>query len=314
MTRKSGLGRGLSSLIPPRKKPFSEDVYPVNYFTQKDVWQSKLRKDQDKEISSSVQGQALEIEPEKILPNPYQPRKLFNPTKLQELADSIKKHGILQPLVVTSLPEGKYELIAGERRLEAGKLAGLKKVPVILKKADAKTKLELALIENIQRHNLNPIEEARAYQQLIKNFSLTQEEASIRLGKSRPVIANALRLLALPDFIQKAIIEEKISEGHARALLAVSNPEKQKHLFEKILQESLTVRETEKLTRETLVSAHTRKTKEIDPQINNLEEQLKAYLGTKVYIKKKGNKGQLTIEFYSSEELGEILKKIINNQ
>lgn len=313
MTRKSGLGRGLSSLIPPRKKPFYDDMYPTNYFGTNQSWQENNLTEKN---ISSVQEKSLEVDLKKILPNPYQPRKFFNPTKLEELSTSIKKHGILQPLLVTALPEGKYELIAGERRLEASKLAGLKTVPIILKKADSKTKLELALIENIQRHNLNPIEEAKAFEQLIKKFSLTQEEASQRLGKSRSVIANTLRLLALPEFIQQAVAEEKISEGHARSLLAINDPEKQKYLFEKILRENLTVRQTEKHVKETLVSAHTRKIQkqEFDPQTNAIEEDLKTYLGTKVYIKKNGLKGQLVIEFYSPEELGEILKKILNSQ
>lgn len=311
MTRKSGLGRGLSSLIPSHKKPFSDDVYPTNYFDTNQSWQEN---NLAKKNISSIQGKSLEVDLEKILPNPYQPRKFFNPTKLEELSSSIKKHGILQPLIVTALPEGKYELIAGERRLEASKLAGLKTVPVILKEADSKTKLELALIENIQRHNLNPIEEAKAFEKLIKKFSLTQEEASQRLGKSRSVIANTLRLLALPEFIQQAVAEEKITEGHARSLLTVNNPEKQKYLFEKILRENLTVRQTEKQAKETLVSAHTRKIQEINPQLNAIEENLKTYLGTKAYIKKNGPKGQLIIEFYSPEELGEILKKILNSQ
>ena len=310
MTRKSGLGRGLSSLIPPRKKPFSDDA---NYFGG-GVWQesgSAGKTNPVEEKSPPVQGQTLEIDLEKILPNPYQPRKFFHPEKLEELAASIKKHGVLQPLVVTALPEGKYELIAGERRLEAGKLAGLKKIPALLKQADAKTKLELALIENIQRHNLNPIEEAKAYQQLMKEFSLTQEEAAQRLGKGRSAVANTLRLLALPEYIQAAVAEEKISEGHARSLLSVADPEKQKYLFEKILNEKWSVRETEKQTRETQVAAHTRKSRPIDPQTNAWEESLKTYLGTKAYIKKTGDKGQLIIEFYSPEELGEILGKII---
>lgn len=311
MTRKSGLGRGLSSLIPPRKKPFSDDVYPANYFGTNQSWQENNLTEKN---IPSVQGKSLEIDLEKILPNPYQPRKFFNPTKLEELSLSIKKHGILQPLVVTALPEGKYELIAGERRLEASKLAGLKTVPILLKEADSKTKLELALIENIQRHNLNPMEEAKAFEQLIKKFSLTQEEASQRLGKSRSVVTNTLRLLALPEFIQQAVAEEKITEGHARSLLAVTNPEKQKYLFEKILRENLTVRQTEKHAKETVVSAHTRKIQEVDPQTNAIEENLKTYLGTKAYIKKNGPKGQLVIEFYSPEELGEILKKILNSQ
>lgn len=310
MTRKSGLGRGLSSLIPPRRKPFSDDVYPANYFGKSNVWQDKTSPE---EMSAPVQGQLLEIDLENILSNPYQPRKFFNPTKLEELADSIKKHGVLQPLVVTALPEGKYELIAGERRLEAGKLAGLKKIPALLKEADAKTKLELALIENIQRHDLNPMEEAKAFQRLMEGFSLTQEAVAQRLGKSRSRIANTLRLLALPEFIQKAVTEEKISEGHARSLLAVADPEKQKYLFEKILKENLTVRETERQAKETIVARHIRKIKEVDPQTNAIEEDLKTYLGTKAYIKKTGDKGQLIIEFYSPEELGEILRKIINS-
>ena len=238
----------------------------------------------------------------KIVPNPEQPRARFDKEKLAELAQSIKEHGILQPLVVTRSGDG-YELIAGERRLQAAKLAGLTEVPVIVRSADERTKLELAIIENTQRHNLNPIEEAKAYLRLMEEYGLHQEEVAKKMGKSRSLVANTVRLLHLPVEIQRALIEGKISEGHAKALLSIENPEKQRALFEMILKSGLTVRETEMEARSVSVRPHVRSETAIPPEFSERLEKLREKLGTRVRLSPAGQGGKIVIEYYSSEEL-----------
>ena len=252
----------------------------------------------------------MEIEIGKIIANPYQPRTHFDEDKLNELMQSIKNHGILQPLVVTR-NGAQFELIAGERRFQAAKRAGIKKVPVIVKKIKEKEKLELAIVENIQRHNLNPIEEAKAYNQLAEDFQMNQEEVAQKMGKSRSMVANKMRLLKLPVEVQKAIIEGRITEGHAKAILAVENKEKQKALFELILKSSLTVRQAEEKTKEISVRSHNRKVT-VDPEERELEERITSILGTKVKVKKSGKEGgKIMIDYYSQEELDGILEKIL---
>ena len=238
----------------------------------------------------------------KIVPNPEQPRARFDKEKLAELAQSIREHGILQPLVVTRSGDG-YELIAGERRLQAAKLAGLTEVPVIVRSADERTKLELAIIENTQRHNLNPIEEAKAYLRLMEEYGLHQEEVAKKMGKSRSLVANTVRLLHLPVEIQRALIEGKISEGHAKALLSIENPEKQRALFEMILKSGLTVRETEVEARSVSVRPHVRSEAAIPPEFSERLEKLREKLGTRVRLSPAGQGGKIVIEYYSSEEL-----------
>lgn len=246
-----------------------------------------------------------------IVPNPHQPRLHFDEAKLAELTESIREHGVLQPLVVSPLGDGKYELIAGERRFQASKRAGLGTVPVVVRAAAGdQEKLELAIIENIQRHDLNPIEEAKAYLRLTDEFGLSQEEVSKKMGKSRPGVSNTMRLLTLPVEIQRAIIEEKISEGHAKALLSIENPEKQRALFELILKDELTVRETEDKAREVSVRSHLRTAREKAPELAAKEEWLTEQLGTKVKIQSKGKGGKITIEYYSNEELNGILGRL----
>lgn len=327
MVRKSGLGRGLASLIPRRKKNYDEDEKKeINYFGN-DVELNDFRKKPDnKDVVSEEKNRNLpakigdlslrsifDIPVDQILPNPHQPRKYFGEDKLAELADSIKKHGILQPLIV-SRNEGseKYELIAGERRLEASKIAGLEKVPAIIRKPSEQEKLELALVENIQRHNLNVIEEARAYKKLQDEFNLTQEQVAERVGKSRSTIANITRLLFLPIEIQRALAEGKLNEGHARMLLAISNPEKQRALFEIILKDNLTVRQVEERVKEIVVSSHQRKVRQIDQETKQQEDELAAALGTRVKIKKGKKNGQIQIDFYSLEEFNSLFKKLIS--
>lgn len=300
MAQNYGLGRGLSSLIPPKNKKIDKPEEDFNYFG------SGSRNDSPKVDNSK---DITEIEVSSIVPNPYQPRKSFDELKLSELADSIKEHGIIQPIVV-SQSGGQYEIIAGERRFQAAKIAGLSKVPVIVReKPDDQQKLELAIVENIQRQDLNLIEEAKSYKKLTDEFGLTQEEISHKLGKSRSAVANKIRLLNLPIEIQKALNEGKINEGHAKLLLAIPNPERQRAFFDMIIKNSLTVRQTEEKTREVAVKNHKRKIT-IDPEIKSLEDELGGALGTKVKIKKSGGGGQIVIEYYSKEELGNIIEKI----
>ncbi|MFH0929882.1 MAG: ParB/RepB/Spo0J family partition protein [Candidatus Moraniibacteriota bacterium] len=290
-----GLGRGLASLIPQKNGP-ARNVSQVPVKTQ----------------AGTLQDDFLEVPIEKVASNPQQPRHNFDEKELAELADSIKKHGVIQPLVVAKIAPDQYELIAGERRLKAAKLAGLKMVPVIVRvESGEREKLELALVENIQRHDLDVLEEARAYKKLIEEFDLTQEDVADKVGKSRSAVANKVRLLGLPIEIQRALTEGKISEGHARSILAIENPEKQRALFELILKDNLTVRQTEDKVKEVTVSTHTRRLGPagVSPFAEE-EEKISASLGTKVSIKKSGNGGKISIDFYSREELENILSKI----
>lgn len=250
-----------------------------------------------------------EIGIEEIVPNPYQPRKIFNPEQLQELADSIKEHGVIQPLVVNRTANG-YELVVGERRFRASQLAGMKKVPVIIKSGmQDQTKLEVALIENIQRQELNPIEEAQAYDKLMKMFGLTQEKVAQKVGKSRPAVANTVRLLNLPAEIQRALVEGKISEGHARAILGLPGADKQLALFKMIVDQGLNVRQVEAKVREILARPRLEAAGP-DPRTIAYENELRSKLGTQVKIEKRGRGGKITIEFFSEDELNELMDKI----
>jgi ParB family chromosome partitioning protein len=299
-TQNYGLGRGLSSLIPQKNKKINESQENFNYFTAKT--------DNDETQKNSITSGVQEIDLIKILPNPHQPRKYFDEEKLRELADSIKMHGVIQPIIATKVNDG-YEIIVGERRFQAAKLAGLKAMPAIIRNTTEQQKLELAIIENIQRHDLNVVEEARAYQKLSMELGLNQEEIARKVGKSRSAVANKMRLLNLPVEIQRAVIENKITEGHAKAILAIDNPEKQRVFFEMILKNSLTVRQAEDKTKEISIRTHKRLL-HIDPEIKELEEKMVGILGTKVKITKSGGGGRIIIEYYSDEELNNILSKI----
>ncbi|MCK5413740.1 MAG: ParB/RepB/Spo0J family partition protein [Candidatus Pacebacteria bacterium] len=286
--KKTSLGTGLSSLIPNKTNQDENFAFTKSNFSN----------------SNAV----IKIPVENIIPNPNQPRYYFDGNNLKDLSNSIKEHGVIQPILVTKLSEGKYELIAGERRLQASKLVGKKEIPAIVKIASNQEKLELALIENIQRHDLNPIEEAKAYKKLQVEYNLTQEEVAQKAGKNRSTVANMMRLLELPIEIQRGLIEKKITEGHARAILSLENPEKRRALYELILKNKLTVRETEEKVREVTVHTHKRQTiKQTDPKIQDLEDKIQQKLGTKVQIKKKGTSGKLVIEFFSEEEFEKIL-------
>jgi ParB family chromosome partitioning protein len=311
MSSDHGLGRGLASLIPKKEdkeeKP-DEEKKSEDLSAPKD---EENKKEMPKETPSDKKtgsNQIVEIETEKIVPNPHQPRLSFDEEKLNDLANSIKEHGIIQPLVVSQNENG-YEIIAGERRFQAAKIAGLQKVPVIIRVAEEKEKLELALAENVQRHDLNPVEEARAYKELAEEFQMNQEEIAQRIGKSRSSIANKIRLLNLPVEIQRALVGGKISEGHAKAILALENPEKQRALFDEIIKNNLTVRQTENKTKEVSVRSHTRSVS-VDPELKELENKLSGALGTRVKVSRSGGGGKIMIEYYSDEELEGILAKI----
>ncbi len=250
-----------------------------------------------------------EIELARVVPNPFQPRKIFNQAALEELASSIKEHGVIQPLVVTETDNG-YELVVGERRFRASQLAGLEKVPAIVKKTlQDQTKLEVALIENIQRQELNAIEEAQAYQRLIDKFNLTQEQVAQKVGKARPSIANTLRLLNLPAEIQRAIIEGKISEGHGRAILSLPDIEKQLLMYRQVLDQGLNVRQVEAKVRE-LVQRRKMDAAMPDPKLMAIETELRGKLGTQVKIQRQGRGGKIMIEFFSDQDLEDIIHKI----
>lgn len=301
MAQNFGLGRGLSSLIPNKQ---GDEESGGEVFAQRTVSQS----------DDSIRGDkyVIEIDVNQIVPNPHQPRHQFDDEKLDNLAQSIMAHGVIQPLIVTRIGN-QYELIAGERRFQASKRAGLKKVPVIIRQADDKEKLELAIIENVQRHDLNPIEEGKAYQKLIDDFEMSQEEVSAKMGKSRSLVANKVRLLTLPIEIQKGLIEGKITEGHAKAILSIPNPEKQRALYEMILKSNLTVRQTEDKGKEVSVKPHSRHLS-IDPEVKRLEDELVGALGTKVKISKSGDGGKIVIEYYSQEDLNSLLEKFSQNR
>ena len=288
---KTSLGTGLSSLIPNK----------LNKKTN-----APLEK---KSFAVSNSDEVIKIPIENIVPNPNQPRYYFDGDNLKELSESIKEHGIIQPIIVTKINGNKYELIAGERRLQASKLIELEKIPAIVRLATNQQKLELAIVENIQRDNLNSVEEAKAYKKLGEEFNLTQEEIAKKTGKSRSAIANIIRLLDLPVEIQRGIIEGKITEGHARAILGLENSEKQRALYKLILKNNLTVREVENKVKEITVHSHKRKVlKQADPYLQDIEDNIQQKLGTRVKIKKHGVSGKITIDFFSEEEFGKIVK------
>ena len=346
MVQQGGLGRGLSSLIPQKKnigisnkktsRPNvgkrssikSNSVGEANYFGGNYAKKEELTRTRRVKAQNPGQGggraivkaaskslsagevSMMTVGVGEIVPNPYQPRTSFNPDKLQELSDSIIAHGIIQPLIVTHKKDGEYELIAGERRLEASKLAGIETVPVVIKDATEQNKAEWALIENIQRDNLNPIEEAQAYERIKEDFNLTQDEIAKKVGKSRSAVANILRLLNLPEEIQDALVSGKITEGHARTILVLKDEEKQLDLFRSILKDGLNVREVESTTKGIKISKNYRIKKDIDPDLLDLENKIADNLNTKVKIRGIKNNGKILIDYYSEEELGQIVGKL----
>lgn len=309
MSQQFGLGRGLSSLI-PNKQPQTQGQDPSQTQPQSSQNAEEFAKRTVSAGDESIRGDnfVIEVDVNQIVANPHQPRNLFDDEKLQNLSQSIKMHGVIQPLIVTR-KGNLYELIAGERRFQASKIAGLKKVPVIIREASELQKLELAIIENVQRHDLNAIEEGKAYQKLADDFQFSQEEVAVKMGKSRSLVANKMRLLTLPIEIQKGLIDGKITEGHAKAILSIENPEKQRALYELILKSNLTVRQIEEKTREISTRVYGGK-KVSDPELSELENMLVGALGTKVRVTKSGGGGKIVIEYYSKEDLDSLLEKI----
>ena len=274
-----GLGRGLDSLIP----------------VGDDNMDNQAPLPADTEIAVVL-----------IDPNPMQPRTSFDEAPLAELAASIREYGILQPLLISKATNGRYQLIAGERRLRAAKLAGLDKVPVLVRSLDEQKKLELAIIENVQRENLSPIEAALSYRRLMDEFGLTQEEVAAKVGKARSTVANALRLLTLPAEIKQGLIEGKITEGHARSIMAIDDREAQIAFYHRIISEGFNVRQAEHHAK----ASRTHETIQNDPNVKAAEKSLAEAVGTKVKIVSKGAAGKIVIEYYNSEDLDRIYKKI----
>lgn len=281
MVKKFALGKGLSALIPEESEDIIEEkdkiLIPIN----------KIKSDEE------------------------QPRKLFDSEKIAELAESIKTHGIIQPLILRKYMDDQYVIVAGERRWRAAKMAGVKKVPAIIMELSDRDILEISLIENIQREDLNPIEEALAYRKLLNEFKITQEELSKRIGKSRVTIANTMRLTNLDDRVQQYIIESILTEGHGRVLLVINDKQKQYEIAQQVIDEKLSVRELERLIKninevdtkdQLLENSNT-----LNPYYKEIKNQLQNYFGTKVNISNKKNKGKIEIEYYSEEDLQRIL-------
>lgn len=298
MSKIIGLGRGLGSLIPMRK---------VENSSRTTVESLNITAVNEKEETQKTG--VLEIDIEQIKLNPYQPRRDFSTAELEELVASIREYGMIQPLIVSPLAQG-YELIAGERRLRASKILNLKKVPVVVRSAKDEEKLVLALIENIQRQDLNPIEEARAYRRLIEEFHLTQEKVGQCVGKSRPRITNTLRLLNLPEAILRAVEEGRLSAGHAKVIAGLENENDQIMLFNKVISQKLNVRDVEAHARNI---SHRVKAPppELDIFTQQKQELLRNALGTKVEIKPHGRGGQVVIDYYSQEDLESVVDAII---
>lgn len=298
--KKKGLGKGLDSLIPAGN-------------SAKTVSKSPETGNHDTEITEK--GEKM-VKINMIEPNRNQPRRNFEEDSLLELADSIKQFGVLQPLIVRKQND-YYEIIAGERRWRAAKLAGIKEIPVIVKDYSKQEIVEIALIENIQRENLNPIEEAMAFKRLLTEFNLKQDEVAERVSKSRTAVTNSMRLLKLNEKVQQMIVDDMISTGHARALLAIDDPEQQYQLANKIFDEKLSVRETEKLIKELKNPKKTKTKKVVENAFiyEDIGNKMKQVLGTKVNVTSKGNgKGKIEIEYYSDEELERMFEMIMSLQ
>lgn len=270
------LGRGLDSLLPP-----------------------------------AAQG-STEVALNAIDANPSQPRQRFDRAALEDLAASIAEYGVVQPLVVTARPGGRYQIIVGERRWQAARLAGLSTIPVVVREASDQETLELALIENVQRADLNPLEEAAAYQRLMKDFGLTQEDVSRRVGRSRAAVANTVRLLTLPELLKRAVIEQRISEGHARALLQVPDSDGQIALLERVEHDGLNVRQTEELTRRAIAVPRERRESIDRSEVEAVEGDLRRALGTKVHVRPSARGGRIVIEYYSNEEFDGLYRRLLN--
>lgn len=298
--KRNGLGKGLDSLIPNKSDKLTKPETKKN--------NSETKVSPAKKVKEDPKTSEILLKINQVEPNRDQPRKEFDEDALLELADSIKQFGVLQPLLVQKKKD-YYEIIAGERRWRAAKLAGLKEVPVLIKSYTDQEIVEISLIENIQRENLNPIEEAMAFKRLLEEFHLKQDEVAERVSKSRTAVTNSMRLLKLSDKVKQMIIDDMISTGHARALLAIEDEEQQYLLATKIFDEKLSVRETEKLVKS--LKNPKKEVKKTTPEhqfiYNDIAEKMKSIMGTKVNINAKANgKGKIEIEYYSEEELERI--------
>jgi len=299
MSKKKALGRGLSALLSdsPNDEKLEVEI-PVGLSSTS---------------TTSTASGMTEISIDEIEVNPFQPRTHFDQEALQELAESIKVHGIIQPITVRRLAPHQYQLISGERRFQASKLAGLKAIPAYLRAADDQQMLEMALIENIQRENLNAIEIALSYQRLISECNLKQEELGERVGKNRTTVTNYLRLLKLPPDIQIAVRDNKLSMGHARAIISVENADHQLYIFKQTLAEELSVRKVEELVRQlstektTEKESNTAAPQPVSREISQLQSKLSAHFGTRVVVKTDGKKGEIKIPFLSIEDLNRLL-------
>jgi len=289
-----GLGRGLDSLIPKK----------INKISVSKTGDSVV------DVSHPDERQGIvQVSPNDISVNPYQPRRRFSDAHIDELVESIKIYGIIQPLIVTKKNDGGYELIAGERRWRSAKKLGLETIPVIVRDADRQEKLEIALIENIQREDLNPIETAISYRKLVDEFNLTQEELAGRVSKSRSSVANSLRLLNLPEEIQNALSEGRISEGHGKIILGLDNEVKQMALFRKIIHDGMSVSDTS-FESKVVKTPRTKTGKSVNYRDKDKELVLREFFGAKTEIKRRGSGGQIVIDFYSDDELEEIINKL----
>jgi ParB family chromosome partitioning protein len=308
---KKGLGRGLGAFFGDEVVESVKNDESTAYVTE----QKEKKKSVPKKSTEDPDfGNEITIKIGRIEPNADQPRKDFREDQLQELAESIRQYGVLQPLLVQKKGD-MYEIIAGERRWRAAKIAGLKEVPVVIREYSAQQAVEIALIENVQREDLNPIEEALAYQRLIQEFNLKQEEIAERVAKNRTTITNSLRLLKLDAEVQKMLIAGELSNGHARALLGVEKAEQQIALAKKVVEMHLSVRETEKAVKQLAEVPKEKKKKETDTALElvfrELEDRMKSVMGTKVNINRKDkSKGRIEIEYYSEEELERIVDLI----
>ena len=302
--KKSGLGRGLDALFP--EKTVQSKPKTVKTVKEEKKVAVDTKKSSQQETSNGERMMKISM----IEPNREQPRKKFDEDALQELSESIKQYGILQPLLVSDKKD-YYEIVAGERRWRAAKMAGLKEVPVVVKEFSTQEIVEISLIENIQREDLNPVEEAMAYKRLIDEFHLKPDEIAERVSKSRTAVTNSMRLLKLDSRVQQMMVDEMISAGHARAILAISDPEQQYNAAMKVFDEKLSVRETEKLVKSILTP--TKKKPVVsnpaeDAIYESLEEKMKGITGTRVFIhRKKNNKGKIEIEYYSRDDLDRII-------
>ena len=302
--KKSGLGRGLDALFPEKTVHSKQEEKPVQKAVSADA-------EKEKEIEIETVGSGIKtVKISKVEPNRKQPRKKFDEDALLELSESIKQYGVLQPLLVSDKKD-YYELVAGERRWRAAKMAGLKEVPIIIKEFSDQETVEISLIENIQREDLNPVEEAQAYKRLIDEFHLKQDEIADRVAKSRTAVTNSLRLLKLDPRVQDMVVDEMITAGHARAILSIPDPDMQEMVASKVFDNQLSVRETEELVRKILKPS--KKKEKVsdsaeDAIYESLEEKMKGITGTRVFIRrKKNNKGKIEIEYYSRDDLERII-------